>query len=82
VVYCLQIFPLKFCFHFLFPHACCMPRASHSPWFNHLNYFWCKTQIMKHLLMHFLPASLYFLPLTFKYSLHPILIHSQSVFLP
>jgi hypothetical protein len=59
-------FPPKPCMWFLPPHACYMPCPSHAPWVEHCNYIWQRVQVMKLLIMHFSPASCYFISLGSK----------------
>jgi hypothetical protein len=53
---------------YLFPSACCMPRPSYPPCFDHQ--FSLGVQIMKLHSVQFSPAFCYFLRLRFKYSSH------------
>jgi hypothetical protein len=44
------------------PHSCYMPCLSHPPWIDHSNYVWRGVQVMKLLVMQFLPISRHFTP--------------------
>jgi hypothetical protein len=54
------------------PHACHMSRPPHSPWLNHPNNIRWRTQVMKFIIMHFSPRSV-FLPFRSKYPQHSVL---------
>ena len=64
------------------PHTCYMPRPSHSSWFDHSSNNWWAVQIIRVLLFSFLHSSCFLIPLSPKYSQHPILKHVQPAFLP
>jgi len=57
--------------------VCFMPRPSHSPCFHHLISVWWEVQIMKLLIMEFITASCFFLPLR---SSAPCFIYPYSMF--
>jgi len=40
-------FRFKFCASISSPHAFCMSRSFHPPWFDHPNNIWCRVQITK-----------------------------------
>jgi len=61
-------FPTEIFYPFLSPHACCLPRLSHPPWFDHRDNTCWSVQVMKLLIMQSPPASHHFLPLRSKYS--------------
>jgi hypothetical protein len=65
------------------PHSCYMPSSPLPRWIDHSNYVWQRVQVMKLLIMQFLPISQHFISRQTKYSLqHPVLKHPQSVFFP
>jgi hypothetical protein len=56
---------------------------SHCPRLDYSNYTWRRVEIMKLLIMQFSLPSRHFIPLRSKYPpQHPVLKHSQSMFLP
>ena len=64
-------------------HTCLMPHPSHSIWFNHLNNIWWALHIIKVLAVQSSELPHYLIPLRPKYlPQHPILEHSQPMFLP
>ena len=77
-----QVSPPKLSMHFCSPYTCHI-RGPSPPPFHHPNNTLHLVQIMKFLIMQFFPFLCYFLPLRPKYPpQHPILDHSQPMFLP
>jgi hypothetical protein len=58
-----------------------MYRPPHPPWFNHPDNIQWRIQVMKFIIMHFSPRSV-FLPFRVKFPQHSVIRNSQSVFLP
>ena len=68
---------------FPLPHACYMPRPFHSSRYDHPNNIGWAVQIIKLLIMQFLPLPCYIVPQGPNYSpQQPILKHIQPTFLP
>jgi hypothetical protein len=64
------------------PHSCYMPCPSRPPWLDHFNYTWRRVQVMKLLIMQYLPTSRHFISLPSKYSPHHLVLeHPQSMYL-
>jgi hypothetical protein len=63
-------------------HSCYIPYSSHPPSSDHSNYTWRRVQVMKLLITQFSQTSYHLIRLQSKYSpQHPVLKHSQSMFL-
>lgn len=61
VISFLQVSLLKLCIAFLFSYICAT-WPTHPPWVHHHNNIWNTVQLTKLLVVHFPPASYYFLP--------------------
>jgi hypothetical protein len=76
-------FPIKTVYYFSSPQPCYMPRRSHPAWLVHPSNIRWNVQVMRLLITQSIPASHHFLPLRSKYfPQHPVLKHSQCIFLP
>jgi hypothetical protein len=60
MVFCLQVFRIKFWINSHPSHACYISSPYHPPWFEHCNICW-RVKINKFLIVKFFPASCYFL---------------------
>jgi hypothetical protein len=66
----------------LLPHSCYIPCPSHPPLLDHSNYTWQRVKFMELLIVQFSSTSHHFFYLWSKYSpQHPVLKHTQSMFL-
>jgi len=83
VISSLKVFQPEFLCISRICHACYMTRLSHPLPFHRPNNVWLSVQVMKFLIVQSSPVSYHLRPLRSKCSpQHPVLKHSQCMFLP